>query len=63
MDISPPSPIYVCVVCGGGTRHRGEYFGFLVAILDFVAQKNATRPLRMPIGLAHHGPGSAGLGA
>ena len=48
---------YMCV-CGvwWGTRHRGEYFGFLVAILDFRRAKNETRPLHMPIGLAHHGP-------
>ena len=36
---------YICV-CGvwWGTRHRGEYFGFLAAILDFVAQKKCNAP-------------------
>lgn len=49
---------YICVCGGGGgTRHRGECSRFLAAILDFAAQKkNETRPLHMPIGLAHHGP-------
>ena len=55
---------YMCVcVVGWGTRHRGECSRFLAAILDFAAQKNETRPLRMPIGPATGTPESPGLGA
>ena len=57
MDISPPSPIYMCVWCvvgyptsGGVLPVFGCHFGFSPR------KKNATRPLHMPIGLAHHGP-------
>lgn len=39
---------YMCVWCVVGVPDiGGEYFGFLVAILDFAAQKNETLPLRI----------------
>ena len=57
MDISPPSPIYMCVwwrrgypTSGGVLPVFGCHFGFSPR------KKNATRPLHMPIGPAHHGP-------
>ena len=55
---------YMCVcgvvgypTSGGVLPVFGCHFGFLPR------KKNATRPLHMPIGLAHHGPETPGLGA
>ena len=45
VDISPPSPIYVCVVCGGVPDIGGSASGFWLPFWILPRKKNATRPL------------------
>ena len=48
---------YICVCGGGGVPDiGGSAPGFWLPFWILPRKKNETRPLHMPIGLAHHGP-------